>query len=194
MNYFISDTHFFQQKLLYDQSFSKREFLLLDDLHETLIKNWNKQVKPSDTVYHLGDIAFVAAKKQAYQAVLELLLNLNGHLIFVKGNHDSRNLFKYLAENEKNFVFYDVGVLLKLNHYQLYLTHYPLSLDKNQKILNLHGHLHHKMVHHSNNLNVCVDSLDAEYLTHKPPFGQPFSEQDIFEMAQNKQRDFQKMR
>lgn len=201
MRFFTADTHFFHQKLLYDHNFAQRDFLLLDDMHETLCQNWNAVVSPTDTVYHLGDIALIAAKNTQYQQVFELLACLNGQLVFVKGNHDTRQLFKYLAKQkltlanqQPKFVFHDVGVLLKTNHHQLFMTHYPLALGKSHNALNLHGHIHRAIVSCATNINVGVDSGDAQYLAKKRPFGQPFSEAEIFEMAQNKRSDFQKMR
>ena len=50
-----------------------------------LIRRWNSVVKPNDTVIHLGDFCFSRGEKNHdyYQN------QLNGHMVLVKGNHDS---------------------------------------------------------------------------------------------------------
>ena len=70
-------------------------------MNQTIINNWNDKVGENDIVYHLGDIAlyFTKPQRNAYQAILEVLLQLHGHLILIKGNHDNRTLFKYLESN-----------------------------------------------------------------------------------------------
>ena len=53
MIYYISDTHFNDQKI-FDKC--KRTFESLDEMKETIIKKWNNKVKDTDIVYVLGDI------------------------------------------------------------------------------------------------------------------------------------------
>ena len=53
MIYYISDTHFNDQKI-FDKC--KRPFESLDEMKETIIKKWNNKVKDEDTIYVLGDI------------------------------------------------------------------------------------------------------------------------------------------
>jgi len=50
---------------------------------EALIENWNRVVKPGDTVWHLGDFGF-----GKYEAMLKIFKRLNGNKHFVCGNHD----------------------------------------------------------------------------------------------------------
>lgn len=199
MEFFTADTHFFHQKLLYAYHFCKRDFFLIEEMHRAIIKQWNQVVTNQDIVYHLGDIAVIAAKRSEYQWVLELLKQLNGQIVFLKGNHDTRAFFKFLSQNnyqltnqQPKFKFHDVGVLLKRNGHQLFLTHYPLMLGKTHNSVNLHGHIHHTMINNPNNINVGLDSVEAQYLkTYK--FGRPFSLTEVEMMIQAKKRDFQKM-
>lgn len=200
MQYFTSDTHFFHEQLVGVNDFSNRDFIDAEDMNETIIRNWNTRVNADDIVYHLGDIAMLHTRpaKVAYQRIFEVLNQLNGHLILIKGNHDSRDLFKYLDKhnyiygNRPKFEFHDVGVLIKMNHRQYYLTHYPLMLGIVKQIINLHGHLHRYTVPIKENVNVGPDSGDLDYLTEDVPFGTPLSETEIEKIVEQKYIDFAK--
>jgi len=52
-------------------------------MNEQIIKNWNRDIQPNDTVYHLGDFAFGGKTK-----VLLMLSRLNGKKFLIRGNHD----------------------------------------------------------------------------------------------------------
>ena len=201
-DYFTADTHFFHKDLLGDSKFAPRPFASVAEMNQTIIDNWNKRVTPEDTVYHLGDIAlyFTRPEKVSHEAVLKVLNELNGHLVLIKGNHDSRSFFKYLAAHnyeyggKPKFTFHDVGVLIKVNHRQYYMTHYPMMMGIVKQIINLHGHIHHYAVGSKENINVGVDTPESDYLTEKPPFGTPFSMAEVEEMVKGKYDDFQKRR
>ena len=200
MIYFTADTHFFDEHLTHDLHFANRDFLTTREMNETIVENWNRVVTDKDVVYHLGDIAQTASNHVGHQQVLEILERLNGQLVLIKGNHDPRALFKYLdrhqtplATGKPKFVFHDVGLILKFDHHQFFLTHYPLMLGISVNSVNLHGHIHHYAVNSQTNINVGVDTPEDAYLTVKNrPFGQPFSQADIMEMVTNKKIDFQK--
>jgi calcineurin-like phosphoesterase family protein len=51
--FYISDLHFGHQKCI---DFDSRPFKSLDDMHETMIQNWNSVVSKGDLVYVLGDM------------------------------------------------------------------------------------------------------------------------------------------
>lgn len=200
LNFFTSDTHFFHKELLGDKDFAPRDFSNIQDMNEAIIVNWNKRVSNDDTVYHLGDIAlnFVRPESLANQQVFDTLNALHGHLIFIKGNHDSRSLFKfleahnYLLNGRPKFQFHSVGTIIKLNHRQLIMSHYPIMLGIVKQIINLHGHIHHFSVNIKENINVGVDTPEVDYLDYKIPFGTPFSESDLEQMIVGKEIDFKK--
>ncbi|WP_302116822.1 metallophosphoesterase family protein [uncultured Limosilactobacillus sp.] len=194
MKFFTSDTHFFHDSLLGMNDFAPRPFINVDEMNQTIINNWNNKVGENDIVYHLGDIAlyFVKPQRDAYQAILEILLQLHGHLILIKGNHDSRALFKYLQNHNyvfnglPKFQFHDVGALIKYDHRQYYLTHYPMMLGIAPQIINLHGHIHHYSVPVKENINVGIDAPELDYLTVKPKFGAPLNFKEIEEIVNKK--------
>lgn len=200
MQFFNADTHFFHERLLGISEFAPRPFLTVEDMNETIIDNWNRRVGPEDVVYHLGDIAILHTRpeKDALEQIFDVLDQLNGRLVLIKGNHDSRALFKYLDRhnhpvgNGQKFEFHDVGALIKMNHRQYYLTHYPMMMGIVKQIINLHGHIHHYAVPIKENINVGVDTPETDYLKTKPPFGTPFSQAEIEEMIAGKAVDFAK--
>ncbi len=51
-----------------------------------LINNWNARVKPDDYIFHIGDFCYSDTKK-----FNQYFHNLNGHIIFIQGNHDHNN-------------------------------------------------------------------------------------------------------
>lgn len=165
-----------------------------------IIKNWNEIVTDNDVVYHLGDIAVCHDKPQQkeFEKIFNLLKQLNGKIILIKGNHDSRALFKYIDKNnielngEPKFSFQDVGALIKMNHCQYYMTHYPMMMGQVKQIINLHGHIHHYSVSAKENINVGIDSPEKDYLKYNKPFGQPFTEDDLNVMIEQKATDFMK--
>ncbi len=59
-------------------------------MNQQLINSWNKVVKETDHVYHLGDLAMHPQYEKGSQDILELVQQLNGTIHLIKGNHDSR--------------------------------------------------------------------------------------------------------
>lgn len=194
MQFVTADTHFFHASLLGMDKFAPRPFPDVQTMNQTIVDNWNKRVGENDIVYHLGDIAlyFTKPPRKAYAAVESILRSLNGRLVLVKGNHDSRALFKYLSAHnydingQPKYEFHDVGVLLKYDHRQYYLTHYPMMLGIAPQIINLHGHIHHYSVPVKENINVGIDAPEMDYLDPRPPFGTPVSFREIEQIFQAK--------
>ncbi|EOS7707492.1 metallophosphoesterase family protein [Enterococcus hirae] len=200
MNFFISDMHFFHKNLLGKNDFAPRLFASVEEMNQQLINSWNKVVKETDHVYHLGDLAMHPQYEKGSQDILELVQQLNGTIHLIKGNRDSRAFFRYLEKHDpgnkvgsKKFYFYDVGTIIKFNHQQYYLTHYPMLLGSNDSIRNLHGHIHHYSVPIGNDVNVGVDAPERELLKVQQPFGTPLSEDDIEEIYEAKQQELARL-
>ena len=196
MNFFISDMYFFHKNLLGKNDFAPRLFETVEEMNQQLITSWNAVVKEADQVYHLGDLAMHPQYEKGSQDVLELVQQLKGTIHFIKGNHDSRAFFRYLEKHDpgmgngaKKFYFYDVGTIVKFNHQQYYLTHYPMLLGPNDSVRNLHGHIHHYSVPIGNDVNVGVDAPERDFFKKKLPFGTPLSEKEIEEIYEAKQQE-----
>ncbi|WDF83423.1 metallophosphoesterase family protein [Lacticaseibacillus pabuli] len=200
MQFFIADTHFFHSDLLGYNDFAPRLFSSTEAMDQALIGAWNARVDDNDVVYHLGDIAMNPENFPTNEAVLQIILQLHGRIVFIKGNHDYRRLFKYLQANDPmpggkpKFSFHDVGAIIKIDHQQLFLTHYPLMLGIVTQTLNLHGHIHNSSVRTATNINVGVDSPERELLQDRLPWGSPLKMDEIEEIAQRKAEQLAKMR
>jgi len=71
---------------------------------EKLKEDWNKKVKPEDTVILAGDFSWATYLKNTYKD-FEFINNLPGKKILLKGNHDYwwttvKSMKTYLEENE----------------------------------------------------------------------------------------------
>lgn len=133
--FFIGDTHFGHQNIL---NFSNRDgtplrpFSTMEEMHESIVLNWNSVVKPQDKVYHLGDVAFSTPG-------LKVMGRLNGKKRLIRGNHDLYPTKKYMQ------YFQEIYGVRQIDGY--WLTHVPMHPDCLEKaILNIHGHLHSNIV------------------------------------------------
>lgn len=134
--FLAADTHFSHRgivKFLREDNVTKeRPWDNIEEMDEALVKNWNSVVRPTDTVYHLGDVVI-------NRSALPILGRLNGTKILVKGNHDVFRAEEYLE------YFKDIRGSAVLNN--LVMTHIPLhpaSIERWDG--NIHGHLHSKRV------------------------------------------------
>lgn len=122
--WFISDTHFNHAKII---EYSKRPFKDVDEMNRTLIKNWNERIKKDDTVYFLGDFCFVFKGSPKAE---HWISQLNGRIVFIKGNHDENNTLKTDIHS----------LLLDKNERFFYLVHKPE--DGETGMINIVGHVH----------------------------------------------------
>ena len=147
--WFISDTHFNHENII---KYCNRPFDDIDEMNNHIINKWNSIIKPSDTVYHLGDFALQSDK----ETVTELVSKLNGSIILLEGNHDRFGKQKLL-----DCGFTEVHKTLVISKY--ILTHRPLKLDQiGEGMTNLHGHIHNydKGLDKDKYINVSCEVLD----------------------------------
>lgn len=142
--YFVSDLHFHHKNII---KFTNRPWTF-DEQTEELIRRWNAQVRPGDSVYHLGDFTFAGSKK--IDEVWNIIKRLNGKKHFIFGNHDSRSLWELIEckaweENKQN----EVVILgdyheMKINKQTIILSHYPFRTwnKKPYGSFMLFGHVH----------------------------------------------------
>lgn len=78
--YFTSDWHVGHQNVL---KFDNRPFKDLDEMHATLIKNFNYLVPIHGITYFLGDMGLCS-----HGLLASVMQQLNGTKILVRGNHD----------------------------------------------------------------------------------------------------------
>lgn len=81
--YFTSDWHIGHKNIL---QLDQRPFSNLEDMHDTLVSNFNSVVGRNDVTYFLGDMGLCST------SLLGSVINrLNGIRILIRGNHD-RNI------------------------------------------------------------------------------------------------------
>ena len=131
MIWFTSDLHLFHHNIL---KYCNRPFKNVDDMHKTIIKNWNECVKPKDKVYLLGDVTYGNKEN-----TLKILNQLNGTIVLIKGNHD-----RGINKVKERFETMHDYLKIKVDNEKIILFHYPiLSWDSNyKKSIHLHGHCH----------------------------------------------------
>lgn len=135
MKYFIADPHFGHTNIL---QLSNRPFKTIQEHDDTLIKNWNNVVKPTDEIYILGDLTMSKDGKYANS----LLSKLNGRKYLIIGNHEN-----YLNDPAFDTTYYEwVKDYYEFNYKKIkfVLFHYPI-LEWNgyfRKSIHLYGHVH----------------------------------------------------
>jgi calcineurin-like phosphoesterase family protein len=173
MKIFCSDLHFGHKRIV---EFTNRGIECnRQDNHTTWLVNlWNKQVSDGDVVYHLGDFSFFTK----YEKVAEVVSNLKGNKIFIKGNHDRSEHFDKLVHDRLISAWFDYKEI-KLGEMSVVLFHYPVAAWNKQGrgSWHLHGHCHGNFKESKGKmLDVGLDSSYNLYGKHKF-----FTEQDIEE-------------
>lgn len=149
--FFIADLHLDHKRIL---EFSPtRKGSSIAEHNQWLLDNWNKVVKPEDTVWVLGDVCFS-------QESLKLIGQLNGHKNLVRGNHDKLSTSSYLQ------YFNNVYGIVKLFG-EFWLTHAPIHPNELREKINIHGHVHYNSIKNEQGeldrryVNVSVENISG---------------------------------
>lgn len=150
--FLTSDTHFGHTGVCkfthQDTNVKIRPWTDPDEMDEEMVKRWNETVRPTDKVYHLGDVVI-------NRKALSILHRLNGDKVLIKGNHDIFKLEDYLPH------FRDIRGYHVMNN--MILSHVPVHADsKGRFVANIHGHLHTNRVMKMHG-DVRTDKLDPWY-------------------------------
>lgn len=147
--WFTSDTHFFHQNIIKFCRYSR--FQTLEEMHDTLVQNWNRVVKPGDTVYHLGDVTF-----KQHDDFFRLWRQLNGSKRLIVENHDDLTP-KFVGQFHK-VQLWTGG---KFKEHNFVCSHIPLREDQMRDAeFNVHGHIHEKTSPSPRHINVCVEQTE----------------------------------
>jgi calcineurin-like phosphoesterase family protein len=165
MKWFTSDSHFNHANIINWRGKDNqapgeryRPFESMLEMNEEMRRMWNLRVKPDDTVYHLGDVAFAITRDKS----LDLLEGLNGTKELIMGNHDTWNdsieegsvkdltrHFHRLHGCKEIVIGSAVGIM----------THIPVHPQQleTRYAFNLHGHLHRLQIEDPRYINVSVE-------------------------------------
>jgi len=157
--FLVSDTHFGHAgvcRFLREDGTKLRPWDNPDEMDEHMVKVWNETVKPTDKVYHLGDVVI-------NRKALRILHRLNGDKVLIRGNHD---IFK---DDDYRPYFRELRAYHVMNG--MILSHIPIHPESLGRFgANIHGHLHANRVKKDNGYGgqvidpryhcVCVEQTD----------------------------------
>lgn len=164
-----SDTHFGHRFVAGIRGFSSA-----DEHDRELVKRWNATVKPNDQVWHLGDVTL-----RSFDAVADVLSELNGNIHLIAGNHDAvwpghREAHKEQPQWLTRFASVQPFARRRIDGQEVLLCHFPYAgsgdhTDEerysqyrlpNQGRRLLHGHVHAAWKRRGTMVNVGVDAWD----------------------------------
>ncbi len=131
--FLVSDTHFGHAGVCRfthpdDPEVKLRPWTDPDEMDEEMVRRWNETVRPSDKVYHLGDVVI-------NRRALKTLSRLNGDKVLIRGNHD---IFR---DDEYREYFRELRAYHVMNG--MILSHIPVHEASLGRFgTNIHGHLH----------------------------------------------------
>ena len=134
--FLVSDTHFGHSgvcRFMREDGVTKlRPWDSPEEMDEAMVKAWNERVKPTDKVYHLGDVVI-------NRRALKTLARLNGDKVLIRGNHD---IFR---DDEYREYFRELRAYHVMNG--CILSHIPIHPESIGRFgTNIHGHLHARRV------------------------------------------------
>jgi calcineurin-like phosphoesterase family protein len=158
--FLVSDTHFGHNGVCHflraDGVTKLRPWDTPEEMDEAMIKLWNDTVRPTDKVYHLGDVVI-------NRKALHTLHRLNGDKVLIKGNHDIFRLDEYTP------FFRDIRAYHIMNN--IVFSHIPIHPDSKGRFSgNIHGHLHSNKMNDPWYLCVCVEQTDFKPITLEDAF------------------------
>lgn len=158
-NYFTGDLHLGHTNVI---KYAKRPYKDSAEMDEALITNWNARVRPEDSIYLLGDLAFCPVPRAE-----ELLKRLHGVKYWIFGNHDKRLRkepsilahFKW-ATDFREIKIADPDAVRGLQ--DITLCHYAMRVwnKSHYGAWNLYGHSHNSLPDNPNALQLDV-GVDA---------------------------------
>ena len=144
MIYFSSDLHLNHNK---DFIYAERGFSSIEEMNETIIKNFNEIITPEDDLYLLGD-NFLGELETGIHLFSQLLGKI--HLIW--GNHDTDTRKTAMTECPNIVEICSYANMFHYHKWHFYLSHFPTVTTNfddykkplKQRTLSLHGHTHSK--------------------------------------------------
>ena len=130
--FLVSDTHFGHAgvcRFTRNDGVTKlRPWDSAEEMDEFMVAAWNDRVRPTDKVYHLGDVVI-------NRRALSIMSRLNGDKVLIRGNHD---IFR---DDEYRKYFRELRAYHVMNG--MILSHIPIHEESLGRFgVNIHGHLH----------------------------------------------------
>ena len=153
MIWFTGDTHFGHAAIILHCT---RPFETLEEMDDTLVRNWNSVIAEKDEVWHLGDFAY-----GGFDRVHDYADRLNGRINVLVGNHDKKSILMRVFGDDHVF---DTKYL-RHEGKRFWLSHYAHRCwpSSHHGTYHLFGHSHGQMPNYGRSMDVGVDSSDATY-------------------------------
>ena len=151
--FLVSDTHFGHAgvcRFMRNDGVTKlRPWDNPEEMDEAMVRAWNDRVRPTDKVYHLGDVVI-------NRKALKTLARLNGDKVLIRGNHD---IFR---DDEYRLYFRELRAYHVMNG--MILSHIPIHSESLGRFgTNIHGHLHANRVMVPLAMSGVLDRIDTRY-------------------------------
>lgn len=139
--FFISDLHFGHKRIL-EFAGPLRDGDDVTEHDHILVTRWNATVHKRDLVYVCGDVCM--------HDNLDIIDELNGRKILIRGNHDNFKIGEYLKH------FEDVQGICKYKGF--WVSHAPIHPAELRGKSNIHGHVH------GNSIRNAYHEIDPRYI------------------------------
>ena len=147
MKRYISDQHFFSQKVM--EKMDKRPFSSVEEMNEYMIAQWNDTVRGGGQIYVLGDMFdwnFVGSA----DPINKVLHRLRGKIHLICGNHDASWLNRPGIDRDR-FTWIDCMREIEDGPRKVIMNHFPMPVfggnhlylkNGEPMIWALYGHVH----------------------------------------------------
>jgi hypothetical protein len=147
--FLVSDTHFGHAgvcRFTRNDGVTKlRPWDNADEMDEAMVTAWNQRVRPTDKVYHLGDVVI-------NRRAMKTLSRLNGDKVLIRGNHDIFPDAEYRQYFRELRAYHVMSGMI--------LSHIPLHVDSLGRFgTNIHGHTHANRVMKVRGFNVKTEEM-----------------------------------
>ena len=151
--FLVSDTHFGHTgvcRFVRNDGVTKlRPWDTAEEMDEFMVKAWNERVRPTDKVYHLGDVVI-------NRKALGIMRRLDGDKVLIRGNHD---IFR---DDDYREHFRELRAYHVMNG--MILSHIPIHSESLGRFgVNIHGHLHANRVMLPGFNGKITDIVDVRY-------------------------------
>lgn len=134
MIFYTADLHLSHEAII---RYCNRPFETVEEMNETIVRNWNAVVRKPDDVYIIGDVLFKL--KESSPLYLD---RLNGIKHLIRGNHDVQNLKK--ERFAEQFASIDDYLVIRDQQRKVVLFHYPIVEWEGyfDGAYHMYGHIH----------------------------------------------------
>lgn len=128
-HYFFTGDHHFWHKNMIKEDYMNRPFRDDEDkpdvqmMNDEMIDRWNSIITKNDIVCYVGNISFGGYKK-----VREILEQLNGSFLYVRGDHDNKAVLQALQDSGKLVAPVTYIKELEINKQKIVLSPFALGV------------------------------------------------------------------